>query len=189
MWERSPMPGSTWKRETAKRGSSTGKWSFFVDTFVANFHHVNTLNERSIITGVVSSWYTEAKLAKVKQKTKVRRFKAHYGSNPKVYAELFETLQSTNITAAKLNNPSMNAFDKFMMTLYFLKTYPTEKELNSRFGHDEKTARKWTRFFIDKISSLLPEKVIWPTQWNTTFIISVDCVNFGTNETRHPTLH
>mgnify|MGYP005865085489 CR=1 FL=1 len=49
--------------------------------------------------------------------------------------------------------------------------------------------RHWVGFYAKKIAALLPEYVKWPDNWDTTFIISVDCVNFGTNEPRHPTLH
>ena len=120
-----------------------------------------------------------------------RRFKAHYGSKPKVYAEMWEALQVTDIAAAKLTDLSDKDFDNFMMALYFMKAYPTEEELSSRFSVHEQTARKWVRFYVNKMSALLEARVIWPQddEWDTTFIISFDCVNFGTNETRHPTLH
>ena len=133
--------------------------------------------------------YSDRQLGRAKRETQVRRFKVHFGSSPKVCAELFEVLQVTSIVEAKLTNPSVNEFIKYMMTHFFLKTYPTEEELNSRFGVHEQTARKWVRFFVDKIACLKAERVIWPNNWNTTFIISVDCVNFGTNETRQPDLH
>ena len=135
--------------------------------------------------------HTSKALMKSDRAIWTRRFKAHFGSTPKVCAELWEGLQTTNIANAQVVNPSEDDFKKYMMTLHFLKAYPTEEELSSRFALHEQTVRKWVRFFVDKISSLLPQQVVWPepNEWQTTFIISVDCVNFGTLETRHPTLH
>ena len=135
--------------------------------------------------------YKERQLNRVRRKTAVRRFKAHFGSNAKVYAELWEALQVTDIVDAKVTDPSEVDFNNYMMTLYFMKSYPTEEELSSRFGIHEQTARKWVRFYVSKIAAYIEACVIWPNddEWNTTFIVSFDCVNFGTNETRHPTLH
>jgi hypothetical protein len=141
--------------------------------------------------GLLLVGYSERALLSIDRKAWKRRFKAHFGSTPKVCAELWEALQVTQIDNARVTNPSEKDFNNYLITLYFLKSYPTEEELSSRFGIHETTARKWIRYFVDKISSLLPERVIWPedNEWDTTYIISVDCVNFGTLETRHPTLH
>ena len=131
--------------------------------------------------------------AKVKAKTNIRRFKRHYGSTPKALSVLWEDLQTTQVPEARLdstkNQNSDKAFGFFLMFMYYMKGYPLEEVLASRFGVHEQTARKWVDFFAKKVSALISEKVVWPDTWETIFIVSIDCVNFGTNEPRHPTLH
>eukprot|EP00977_Amphora_coffeiformis_P014191 scaffold3912_cov136-Amphora_coffeaeformis.AAC.5 len=124
--------------------------------------------------------------------TKERRFKAHFGSKAMVVAILWETLQLTSIADAVIKDPKESDFKHYLMTLYFMQNYPTEETLASRFNLHEQTARKWTRYYIKKISALKESLIRWPTdqEWGKdTFIISVDCVNFGINEPRHPVLH
>ena len=77
------------------------------------------------------------------------------------------------------------------MTAYYLKGYEEEEKVASRFDVCEDTVRKWVKYFVSKLAGLLPEYVVWPNdnEWDTHFIISVDCVNFGINEPRHPSLH
>ena len=71
-----------------------------------------------------------------------------------------------------------------------MKTYDTEDQVASRFGCHEQTARKRIQYYLQRIASLKEQKISWPTDWgDATFIISVDCINFGVNEPWHPTLH
>jgi len=85
----------------------------------------------------------------------------------------------------------MKNFKDFMMALHHLKAYPLEDVIAGRFGVHEQTARKWAKYYTEKIAALHSEKIVWPqdNEWTTTFIISVDGVNFGLNEPRHPVLH
>lgn len=141
--------------------------------------------------GLLLVGYDLHRQARVKGKTLLRRFKAHYGCEPRVYAKLWEVLQTTDIVGARLpvNKNNNKAFDRFLMAIYYLKGYETEEKVASRFGVCEETMRMWVDKFVTRISKLLPKYVVWPDSWETEFIISVDCVNFGTNEPRHPTLH
>mgnify|MGYP005846334489 CR=1 FL=1 len=143
--------------------------------------------------GLQKVGYDQAKQAKVKEPTRLRRFKKHFGASPKVVGLVWEELQTTDNALAKLapDENTQKHFDLFLMCFFYLKTYPIEETLASRFQIHEQTARKWIRHFVNKIAELHNEKVVWPddNEWDTTFIISIDCVNFGTNEPRHPTLH
>lgn len=92
------------------------------------------------------------------RETMLSRFRAHYGSNPIVYSELFEDLQTTNIDIARIEGKSVS-IKYFLMAINFMQCYPTEHELSALFKVDEKTARKWVKFYIKKIHSLKPQKV------------------------------
>lgn len=88
--------------------------------------------------------------------TSLVRFRSHYGSNPLVYSELCEDLQTTNIAEARVDDMKIHYF---LMSIHFLKCYPTAEQQSALFKVDEKTARKWTRFYISKIAALKPQKV------------------------------
>ena len=95
---------------------------------------------------------------RVKADTWNSRFKAPYGSDPIVYSKLFEDLQTTEIAEAQIHEGKIS-LRYFLMTIYFLRQYPTEKILESRFGVSEKTARTWVWYYISKIKELKLQKV------------------------------
>ena len=84
--------------------------------------------------------------------TWVCRFRGIYGSDPIVYSKLFEDL-------ATLIRPEQLSLEYFLMTIYFLRCYPTELHLSALFQVSEKTARTWVWFFISKIHGLKNHKV------------------------------
>lgn len=126
---------------------------------------------------------------RVNRSTNVRRYKRHYGGPPSAHAALWEMLVTTDIENALLPRANAKDLDHFLLSLFYLKVYPTEEVLALRFGVHEQTARKWARFYIERLAALKQVKIQWPESWDSVFIISVDCVNFGINEPRHPTLH
>lgn len=126
---------------------------------------------------------------RVKRSTNTRRFKRNYGPPPLVVSVMWHQLQSTNTANARIEGVTAKDFDMFLLALFYMKNYLTEEVMALRFKVDEKTVRKWARHYISKLAALKDTKIVWPDHWDTTFIISVDCVNFGLNEPRHPTLH
>lgn len=129
--------------------------------------------------------------SRVNLEAKCKLFLSHFGSQPIVLACLWERLQTTDNEHAWL--PAMKAtykhFKMFLLTNFYIKGYHLEDVVATRFGVHMQTVRKWVAFFLEKFAALLPELVIWPEVWETEFIISVDCVNFGVNEPRHAVLH
>ena len=119
--------------------------------------------------------------------TLTRRFRSNFGSHPRVISQLWEDLQTQDL----IESNTMKDFKMFIMTMWHLKGYATEEVIAGRFNIHEQTVRKWCRYYVQTISQIIDWKVVWPNdnEWKTTFIISVDCVNFGTNEPRHPVLH
>jgi hypothetical protein len=57
----------------------------------------------------------------VSRETNLQRFRAHYGSNPIVYAQIWEDLSLLTETDAWKMDP-----DSFLMACHFLTCYPTE---------------------------------------------------------------
>jgi hypothetical protein len=87
-----------------------------------------------------------------------KRFKALYGSNPNIYAAIFEDLQTTEIAEARVDAKSL-CVNAFLMSLHFLKCYPTENQRSGIFQICKRTARKWGWFYCRKIQALKKEKV------------------------------
>lgn len=133
---------------------------------------------------------------KVTRKTLLRRFKAFYGSNPIVYAEIIEDLQTTQCEKAHVA-PNKISVEKLLLAMSFLKCYQSEEVRAGSSKYTEKTVRKWGWFYARKIQALKEEKIVWPEQWNDghpllhdndtpVFIISVDGVHCKVNEPIHP---
>jgi hypothetical protein len=87
----------------------------------------------------------------------LRRFNSLFGSKPIVYAQIWEDLQTTPIPEARLD--AKVCVDSFLMTIYFLKEYPTEEALSGLFKIGEKTARKWISYYVCKVQALKRAKV------------------------------
>ena len=75
---------------------------------------------------------------KVLRTTNLTRFKAHYGSNPVVYAQIWEDLQTTTIPEARIPTKLTDP-DCFLMAIKFLKCYPTEQDLSGTFKRCDKS--------------------------------------------------
>lgn len=90
--------------------------------------------------------------------TNVMRFKGHYGSNPIVYAQILEELQTTAIPEARIDVRKSGPL-YFLMAVHFLARYPTEQEQAGIFKVCDKTARCWSWYFATKIQMLKEEKV------------------------------
>ena len=100
-------------------------------------------------------WRRQERLQRV---TNLRRFKAHFGSDPRVHAKIWEDLQTTPIRKANIGGAKMSV-DSFLMAIYFLKKYPTEQTMAAVFKKGEKTCRKWVWCYMSKIQALKREKV------------------------------
>jgi hypothetical protein len=87
----------------------------------------------------------------------LRRFKAHFGSNPIVYAQIWEDLQTTMIPKARIDGKV--CVESFLMAILFLKIYPTEEVLSGFFKICERSVRKWVWYYVSKIQALKRAKV------------------------------
>ncbi len=88
--------------------------------------------------------------------TNLMRFRAHFGSNPVVYAQIWEDLQM--VEDLEDDEGQMDPHF-FLMALHFLTCYPTEQEQSSLFKICVKTARHWSWIYARKIQALKDKKV------------------------------
>ena len=104
--------------------------------------------------------FNGAHIGKVKQSTSLSRFRSFYGSNPIVYAEIWQDLQTSLIPEARITTDAVFLnLNYFLLAICFLKCYYTEAQLAGMFNICEKTARKCCWFFAKKIQALRAAKV------------------------------
>ena len=84
------------------------------------------------------------------------RFLAHFGASPETLCAIFSDLQTTQIEAARIANPSIL---HFLMTMYWLKTISSEPVMAATFKVDEKTARTQVWKYVLVIQALKEQKV------------------------------
>lgn len=123
------------------------------------------------------------------------RFATHFIAKPISIANLWEMLQTTENDAIRITDTNDRLFDLFLMTIHYLAKYPTENEMEAKFGLSDRTIRKWVwDYFLPRISGLKDEKICWPVRWSpdedvtieeTIFISSVDGVHCKIQEPQH----
>ena len=114
------------------------------------------------------------RVSKVSRSTNLERFRAHYGLNPIVYAQIWEDLQNTTCPDALIDSKTAD-LALYLMTIHFMKCYPTETQLAALFGVSERTARKWCRYYTRKIQALKHEKVRDKSVTSIVMFISEIC--------------
>jgi len=132
--------------------------------------------------------YTDQKINRVKgdpysSKTNVQRFKDHYGANPVAVARIWEDLQTTTVTAARIKVLKLPAF---LESLNFLYQYKRVSEREAQFDTPPKTLRKWSRYYLLKIQALKEVKIVFPEDFgDDVWIMTVD----GTHSLFHEIAH
>ena len=85
--------------------------------------------------------FDRSRQQRVCRATNLKRFKGHYGSNPIVYAQIWEDLSLLQTAEATVKNFWKMDPDSFLMAFHFLTRYPTEHKQSGIFKICEKTAR------------------------------------------------
>lgn len=113
--------------------------------------------ERILEEGLLYAGFDHAR-QNVSHETSMLRFKGFYGSSPIVCKKIWNEFQTTPVVNARIERKQLR-LDYFLMSMYFLKCYPTELQLSGMFKVSEKTARRWIRFYLQKIQALKSQKV------------------------------
>jgi DDE superfamily endonuclease len=143
---------------------------------------VVTLTVSAILKkGLEFAGFSADRQKNVKKSTNVDRFRAYYGSNPIVYAQLWEDLQNVAVLPGNwVDLDEEKDITYFFMCLHFLKSYPIETDLAGIFQVCEKTVRKWVWMYATRFQGLKHHKVH----------VNCDCVCFIESiKSYHPLLH
>lgn len=114
--------------------------------------------------GLLLGGMSDFRQKKQKRDENIADFKALYGVHPTVLAEIWVDLQTTTVQAARIDptapyqKRTIN-LKNFFRAVHFLMRYPTERERKVATGNTQKTIRKYTWFFLQKIHALKATKV------------------------------
>ena len=146
--------------------------------------------------GLLTVGYDQAQLDRVGMRKNVSRFRTNYVSHPRIYADLFQRLQTSPAAALDC---SILGLDKtvnyFFVGIYLLAQYPTEEKSESAFSFKmcDRTFRDHAWDMVEKIAAMHPEIIAWPERWSnpddpngpeTRFIMSVDGTHCRIEEPR-----
>lgn len=108
-------------------------------------------------TGLKLKYANAAQFENSNDATNLGRFKDFYYACPQTCEQLFIAIQGVEIDGKLLKNPRP---DRLLQALYYLKKYPTTKEL-STLGGTEKSALGWVNDYTRRIQALKAEKVLY----------------------------
>ena len=121
--------------------------------------------------------FTDARIDRASLKTNTKRFKDHFGCNQLVAAQMFEDLQVSKNAEARLDDDRINA-NYFLQALHFLYGYETEGKREPKFDLSHKTLRQHAWYYVQKISALKHEKIIFPDDFGENiWVLSLDCID------------
>jgi hypothetical protein len=119
------------------------------------------------------------------EKTNMEDFASQFGSTPAIVTKIWTLLNT--VPATDPLQPGKHYASDFLLALNWLKIYPTERDRKITMKVGEKTGRKWSWFYSEKIAGLKEHVIKWPANWgNQVFTVSVDGVHFRIQEPQHP---
>ena len=120
--------------------------------------------------------------------TNIRRFGLKFGIQPVTACTLYEDLQKTSVDASRIDNPDDTSLKHFLISLYFLRKYPTEDEMESTLDFAPRYISGVVWKFVYRIQAMKAEKIVWPDNLNNedTWVLTVDGTHCWIQEPSHP---
>ena len=78
--------------------------------------------------------------------TQIKLFKSCFGSHPLVYSKIWADLRDLDPEHLDMKN--------FLISIYWVKNYDTETNLEVRFNLSDTTVRKWCKYYSELIYGL-----------------------------------
>jgi hypothetical protein len=131
--------------------------------------------------------YKGIRIRRARKETNVYRFRGHFGSNPIIYAEIWEDLQTTEVEEARVPTKDLN-IHFFLMAMHHLNCYPTEVERETMSDISHKWGCNWCWYCIEKVQALKAQKITWPDDFgNDIWVLTVDDIHCWIQEPGHAT--
>ena len=143
--------------------------------------------EDFLYLGLMSKGFLEASTVPPtgeRQQANKERLRAYYYCSSLETCEfIFQDVQVTKDLEAHVLNPDTTS--QFLLGLNYLKEYPTKYGLAAYLDSTEKTALKWSEYYVQKIAALKASKIKWifddPAN-EEIFMVSADGVHCRIHE-------
>ena len=113
--------------------------------------------EEMLVLGMRSRGHSDTKINRAALGSKKKIFRSNYGISAVTAASIFQDIQRVEkIGDNAITNPRVI---HFLMTLFWLRAYPTEDHLNGSFGLGPKAARAKRWVYVKALAALKPHKV------------------------------
>ena len=134
-------------------------------------------NNYVLSVGLAKAGFKKKRQNRVRYELNIDRFKAFYGVGPKIVRIIFDDIRGDEFPQAKLKD--------ILLAFNWLKLYDTEHVLAGRWGYCEDNIRCKVKEYVRRIQFLKHKKIVFGGfDENEVFIVSVDGVNFRTQEFR-----
>jgi len=132
--------------------------------------------DEMLVLGLRLLGWTSRQIQRVQTATNVTRFRAFFNAHPRVCAQLWEDLQTTQLQEANIIRAGRRSVKEFFMAMNFLARYPTEYQREGLW----KVSR----------NTLKAEIIQWPDDnfGSDEWVVAFDGVHFASEEKVHPTL-
>ena len=134
--------------------------------------HIVTVKE--MLDAGLKLTYSEGRMNRANAGTNEGRFLETFGVAAKTACVIYEDLQQTTIEAAKLENAKELLLRYFLISLYFVRNYPTRPELEQRFDYSKGwiSGKCWD--WVRQLEALREEKIVINYEDENTWVMTVD---------------
>jgi hypothetical protein len=105
--------------------------------------------------------YDGKQLQRCRAETNQGRFKDSFGVLPATICKIYEDLENSNARSMRLKG-SRNNLKWFLWTIYYLRKYPTENDMERQLTVNKGWASTNIWEVIEKIQYLKFKKITWP---------------------------
>ena len=157
-----------------------------------NQHHF-VMEEEMLQRGLELLGYTNRQIGgNEKVKSNRKRFKSAFGASATTLCTIYEDLQTSQIVLDDGFAIQIDGNDTtlkwFLISLHFLKKYPTDRDKEYIFNVSERYSRDMIWRMLKKIRGLKADKITWPNDLgrDDIWIMSVDGTHCSIAEPGHP---
>lgn len=129
---------------------------------------------------------SNVRLRFMRDPTKFRKFKSHFGIHPLHAAKVWRDLQSNDVPVEARVNPDKANIKAFFAGLNLMKVYASDDVRADFMNMGVNSCRDLAWEYTKKIAGLKAYKIIWPQMFDTVFTVTIDGTHCRINEPRDP---
>jgi DDE superfamily endonuclease len=149
--------------------------------------HIVTVQQ--ILQAGLDLFYTTERIARVKNDaTNIDRFNKKFGIQPVTACMVYEDLQKTAVDEARIDAPDGKTLKYYLISLYFLRKYPTEDIMESSLDFSPRYISRKVWEYVGRLQAMKAVKIVWPDELNDQdiWVLTVDGTHCWIKEPSHP---